>query len=68
MQTVDLRIPLPVPRRAGRYLPLISLVLALLLSVFRLVHPVVLQARDALQALENEDPQLIQEIRAQQPM
>ena len=62
MQSLDLRVP--VPRSAQNYLPLISVVLTLLLSVFRIVYPLVGQAKEAIHALENEDPQVVQEQRA----
>ena len=66
MQSLDLRIP--VPRRAQSFLPMISVVLTLLVSVFRVVFPLVGQAKEAIHALENEDPQVVQEQRAQRPM
>ena len=62
MQSLDLRVP--VPRAAQSYLPLISVVLTLFLSVFRIVLPLVGQAKEAIRALENEDPQVVQEQRA----
>ena len=65
MQSLDLRIP--VPRRAQSFLPMITVVLTLLLSVFRVVYPLVGEAKAALGALENEDPQVVQQV-VQRPM
>ena len=58
MQSLDLRVP--VPPQVRSFLPMISVVLTLFLSVFRIVKPLVGEARAAVTALEAEDPQVVQ--------
>ena len=65
-RTLDLRVP--VPPRVASYLPLISIVLSLFISIFRLVQPVVNAANTAFKEIETNDPQVVQQRQAELQM
>ena len=57
--TLDLRVPLPPQLHS--FLPLITMVLTLAASVFRIVLPLVKQTNTAYKAIRANDPQVRQE-------
>ena len=58
-RTLDLRVP--VPPQLHQYLPLITMILTLAASVFRIVLPLVQETNKAYRDIRAHDPQVRQE-------